>query len=289
MNSKAPSLRECIDDLTRQFSAAGISTSRLDAELLCMHILKLSRSEICLRFDAAITEEERREIDRLAERRCQRVPLQYLVGESAFWSEDFLVTSDVLIPRPETEILLEKVFDHYKARNHPRLIADLGTGSGILAILLAKTYPESRVFGMDISEAALAVAARNSERHGVSDRVMLRQGDLWDALRDRSMRFDLIVANLPYIPSSELDHLQPEVKCEPKSALDGGRTGLDMVRRAVVELPHFVKSGTFVAFELGEEQGEKISSLFQELSIFRNIAIYRDYSDKERIITAEAS
>jgi release factor glutamine methyltransferase len=212
--------------------------------------------------------------ERLVARRAGREPLAYITGQREFWSLSFEVSPAVLIPRPETELLLETALDLCPDRSAALTIADVGTGSGCLAVSLAREYPAARVVASDVSSRALEVARRNALRHGVADRIEFVQTDLLTAVPDR---FDLIVANPPYIPDREQATLQPEVRdYEPAMALFGGSDGLTVIRKLLEQSAARLKSGGILAFEFGDGQAAAVSSLTSSVQDLILMGLWKD-------------
>lgn len=217
--------RALIADAAKRLAAAGCDAPRLDAELLLMHAWQLTRTQLIVRALDVVPEGVREVFEVLMNRRLQREPLAYLTGMREFWSRDFAVTSDVLIPRPETEHLIEAVIEHCADPNGNYLFCDIGTGSGCIAVTLACEFPNARVVASDISEAALAVAAANAARHGVDERIDFRHADMLAAL-NAGERFDVLISNPPYVTLAEMDGLERELSFEPAGALTDGGDGL---------------------------------------------------------------
>jgi release factor glutamine methyltransferase len=236
---------------------------------------------------------EKGEVDALRTltlRRGLREPLQYVVGSTSFCGFEIEVNKNVLIPRPETELLAERAWTFLKSINPPdeTQVLDLCTGSGCLAIALAAKVPSARLWATDLSEEALAVARRNVERHQLGGRIQLRQGDGFAAL-DGQGPFDLMVSNPPYIPSAEIEGLDPEVRdFEPRGALDGGADGLDFYRRIAAEAGRFLKPGAPAMLELEEERAAATQTLFEEAGWLVE-ALQRDDNGKLRILIARAA
>lgn len=267
----------------------GISESRAAASLLLAHCLECTRLDLYLRYDKPLTAEELACYKRLLRRRLAHEPTQYITGQQEFWSLDFIVNPAVLIPRPETELIVEAVIR--QVRNHPESgpwhqLLDVGTGSGVLAVALAKELPDVHVTALDASPAALAVARLNSERHGVQDRVTCVPGDLLATL-DPQRRFDIIVANPPYVPTTDWERLPPEIRDhEPRLALDGGPDGLEVIHRLVHQVPPFLRSGGFLALEVGQGQAESVVQLLEATQAFASSSIIPDYQHIGRVVTA---
>ncbi len=265
----------------------GISEPRAAAGLLLAHCLQCTRLELYLRYDQPLSEAELQCYKRLLRRRLAREPVQYIVGRQEFWSLEFLVTPAVLIPRPETELLVEAVLHHAQTAPGETLrILDVGTGSGAVAVALAKELPQARVTALDASEAALAVARQNSQRHGVQARLNFIRSDLLSAL-DQAATFDVIVANLPYVPTPDWEQLPPEIKDhEPRLALDGGPDGLEVLHRLILAVPSRLRAGGFLALEVGQGQAETVVQLLEATWAFTSLTIIPDYQGHGRVVTA---
>lgn len=275
-----------------RFSSVGIDTARLDAEALLAHVLTLDRAQLFARMSAPIATEARGTFLQLVQRRALREPLAYLTGVREFWSLEFRVTPAVLIPRPETELLVEtalRLLAQAKTLASPLRLLDIGTGSGCLAIVLAKELPTAEVWAVDASLPALAVAQDNAQRLGVAERIHFLQSDLCTALSQAERSFDLLVTNPPYIAHGELATLQPEVRnWEPGMALAGGEDGLDFYRRLLEESSQYLHSGGWLVMELGARQAAAVLDLFRASQSFQNPYCLRDYAGHERVVVAYA-
>ena len=251
---------ERIADARGRLEAAGIppADAALDAEVLARHALGWDRATLLSRLRDPEPAGFNASFERLISRRIERKPVAQIVGVREFWDRDFEVTPDVLVPRPETEIIVDEAlaFAHAAAC---QTIIDVGTGSGCLAVTLACELPDVRVVATDLSDAALAVAARNAHRHGVSDRMTFKRSDVLAGVPDVA---DLIVSNPPYVPDHDAAHMQPEVvRYEPHLALFGGPTGLDVIRKLFVEAaPHLAADGRLVV-EFGFGQATNVEEL----------------------------
>lgn len=273
-------LREAVEKLRE----AGADTPLLDAEVMLSRILACSRTHLLAHPQTRPPREAVEWFAQSVSRRSQREPLAYIVGEREFYGIRFEVTPAVLIPRPETEILVETAVTVLQGVPDPT-VADVGVGSGAVAVSIAKSVPEAVVYATESSEATLEVAERNANRAGVSDRVQLLKGDLLEPLAGRS--FDLIVSNPPYVPSAEIDRLEPEIaKYEPRQALDGGPDGLDYYRRLGPDAPEYLKAGGVLAVEVGAGQSPAVAKLFQANG-FQDVRSVRDYSGIERVVLGE--
>ncbi|WJH37325.1 peptide chain release factor N(5)-glutamine methyltransferase [Paenibacillus sp. CC-CFT747] len=216
-------------------------------------------------------------------------PVQYIIGEQEFYGLAFTVTSAVLIPRPETELLVEAVI-RYGRQLFPQRApsaVDIGTGSGAIPVTLAVECPDWTICSSDISEAALKVAAANARRHGVAERVELLQGDLLEPHLERGTVIDILVSNPPYIPSREVEELQPEVRShEPRSALDGGEDGLDLYRRMAAQMQWLPRYPRLVGFEVGQGQAREVGSLLEQQRAWDRVFYVNDLAGIERHVLA---
>lgn len=243
-----------------RLAACGIASARLDAELLLAGALGVDRAR--LRIDSAhgVSGEARDRYEAALRRRESREPLQRIRGTQEFYSRDFDVRGDVLIPRPETEVLVEAALALVARARSPRIV-DLGTGSGAIAVTLALELPGAWVVATDVSESAVTLARENARRHGVEERVEVRRGDWTEACGDD--RFDLVVSNPPYVRSDEITALEPEVRdFEPRAALDGGVDGLDAYRRLAKRVGAVLDPAGTVVLEIGQGQGDAVGELF---------------------------
>jgi len=289
---RPPLILELISKASGYLAGKGIDTARLDAELLLSHVLRMDRIQLYVRFDQPL---ESAEVDayRIAiARRAQRMPVAYITGTKEFYSLELRVDPNVLIPRPETELLVERVLTRLE---HGKLskglsIVELGTGSGAIAIAMGHGLREGEVmephiYATDISQKALDVAKVNVENYDMEDWIQLLLGDLYTALPSfLESQVDVVMSNPPYIPSSEIQHLAPEiVGYEPVKALDGGLDGLAFYRRIYSEGRRFLRSGGLVAVEIGHGQAQQVMAIAEEYG-YREIELYRDYGDRERVV-----
>jgi len=274
----------------RRLLGAGIDSARLDAELLLGCALGMSREELMIAATRKVSVAESDRYEDLLRRRLNREPLAYITGQQEFWSLGFLVSCDVLVPRPETETLVERALKHLAAINNreaPRIL-ELGTGSGAIAVALASELPQAEIVATEIAPAALQIARRNASRNGVSNAIRFLQGDLFTALdQELEKDFDLILSNPPYIPRGEIAHLEAEVsRWEPRAALDGGVDGLDFYRRIIEEAPGYLRQGGAVAVEIGAAIGSLVLALFRNNPAYRDTQVHQDYSDRDRVVIA---
>jgi release factor glutamine methyltransferase len=310
---------------TSRFEERGLPTPRLDAEILVGHALGVARVQLYVQFDRPLTPEELAAIRELVKRRQGGESVAYVIGKKEFWGLDFAVDARVLVPRPDTETLVDEALARVgrtprvrppkaadraadqatddvtgdpaaatppspdaapappeaPAKPAPR-VADVGTGSGAIAVTLAKERPDATVFASDLSPDALAVARANAERHAVA--ITFLQGDL-EAPLIAHAPFDLIVANLPYVRADELDGLPPEVRAEPALALDGGPDGLTLVRRLVAAAPALLAPGGALALEIGAGQAQETADLCAAAGLV-DVRVRRDLGAVERVVSA---
>ncbi len=275
-------------DWTREhFRARGLESPRLCAELLLAHVLGCERIELYTRYGYVPDDRQRAELRALVRRAAAGEPIAYLIGHREFFGLDFTVTPDVLIPRPETEVLVERTIELVRQSGSSlRMILDLGTGSGCIAVALARHLPDARLCASDISHAALAVARTNAERHGVANRIELRCGDLFEPWADR-LPFDVIVTNPPYISEAELPALPPTVRqYEPRESLVAGPDGLAVVRRILGGIHQALRPGGHLLCELAWNQADAARQLFEQLGGWQSLRTYRDALNHERVLHA---
>ena len=255
-------IRQVASNIAAILNRNGIADSALEAEVLLRHVLKYDRAHLYASLQDTITGEVLERVQELTRRRIAREPLAYITGHREFYGLDFLVSPGVLIPRQETEMLVEGALGFANNwQSEDISIADVGTGSGAIAVAIAANLPGARVFAIECSAEALAIASRNCQRHRVPDRVTLLQGDL---LAPLSQAVDLIVSNPPYIATNLLSGLAPEVQREPQTALDGGEDGLVIIRRLFKQSTSKLKEGGQLVVEISPEQLISVKSIAQE-------------------------
>lgn len=270
---------EVIQSATGYLEKNGVEDARLNAEHLLAHALgKKKRLDLYLEFDRPLSESDRAPLRDLVRQRGQGVPLQHLLGTAEFHGRVFKCDARALVPRPETEQLVELA--QSKIQNPKSKILDVGTGSGVIAITLALALPEAAVIAIDASPDALALAQENAAALGAVVTFVL--GDL---LPDEPSTFDLIAANLPYIPSREIAELSREVRRDPSAALDGGADGLDLVRRLIEQGVTRLAPDGKMFLEIGHDQAARVAEIFATHG-YRDIAIHRDYPGVERFVSA---
>lgn len=266
----------------RRLAAAQCNTPRLDAELLLVHTLNKTRTWLYTYPNTELTPEQAQAFFENITRRQQRQPVAYITGHKAFFGLEFDVTADVLIPRPETELLVETAI-RLAARCAQPVIADVGTGSGCIAVALAAQLPQARLLAIDISEPALTVARQNARRHNVANRITFLTGDL---LAPLAQPVDFIVSNPPYVSQPELQQTDPEVQqFEPRLALDGGATGLRIIERLLAESPKKLKMGGALLVEIGFAQGPAVKIMARQHFPQATIHIRQDLAGLDRLLT----
>ena len=278
-------VRRILDWTIPHLKKHGSESPRLDAEILLAHARGCQRIQLYTQFDAPLTDVQRAAMRDLVKRRSAAEPVAYLVGHREFFGLDFQVTSDVLIPRPDTETLVVEAIEWLKTQSQPRVL-DVGTGSGCIALTLAVNCPQAQVTAIDLSAAALTIAQQNAVKLGVVDRVRFLHGNLFAPLADGE-QFDLIASNPPYVTSAEIATLQPDVRLhEPHSALDGGPDGLDVIRRLIADVPKHLVPGGRLLIEIACEQADTVAQLLAANGNYAEIAILKDLAKQPRVVRA---
>ena len=267
-----------------QLAEAGVLSPRLDSEIILAHTLNLSRTDLWTQAERVLSESEIKTIKKNMERRLNREPVSLIVGHQEFWSLDFVVDENVLTPRPETELLVETALNCISSPTAK--ILDLGTGSGALAVVMAKEVPECKVSAIDIDPNALSIAKENAVRHGVADRIEFVCADLikstWSGC------FSIILSNPPYIKSADIKKIMPEVlNYEPEKALDGGITGLAFYRAIIPMAIDRLEENGFLILEIGHDQADEVTALLNNFSCYQNIKVIQDYSGYDRVVKAQ--
>jgi len=284
-------IREALNWAVGELSAGGVEEPHQEAELLLRHYAGLPRAALYAPGDRPLSEAVWTAWQAAVAERRKRRPLAYVLGTWEFMGLEFQVDERVLVPRPETEVLVEEVLARLDRDRQPLTVVDVGTGCGAMAVSLAVSLPTARVWATDLSEDALTLARANAARLGVADRITFVAGDLLEPLAGWELwgRVDAFVANLPYIPSDVIDGLQPEVsRYEPRLALDGGPEGLAVLRRFLPQVPRYLADGGFAACEIGDGQAGRVVSL-AEASGLRVEEVIRDFGGIERIVLLRRS
>jgi len=284
--------------ITDYFTEKGIDSPRLSAELLLSHILELKRIELYTQFDQSVSKQQLDKLHNIVKRAGQNEPVSYLTGKTEFYSLDHDISPDCLIPRPETELLVERAIEFLRDRPGVQFVCDLCTGCGCIAVAIAKNFPDARIIATDISAPALAIAEKNTEKYNLKDKITLLCGDLFEPVipqldvekpvPDSDRGFDLIVCNPPYVSAPEYEKLEKNVKdYEPKLALYAGRDGLDIYIRLIEKVDDFLKTDAALILEIGYAQGPAVTKLLEKTGIFKEIKIEKDAHNNDRIALAK--
>ena len=249
---------------------------------MLMNVMRMQRHDLFSQQETEVSPQQEEALAHILERRLQREPLAYILQYKEFYGVNLLVNPDVLIPRPETECMVEHaLFMALMGMETPELVvADVGTGTGAIAINLAMHLPAARIFAVDCADAVLDVAAYNIRAHNVGDRVSLGKGDLLEPIPEP---VDLILANLPYVPSDRIPNLQPEIRWEPQQALDGGPDGLDLIRRLLQQAPSKLKEHGIILLELDPEQVPAVEAMAKESFPGAELSVEKDLTQRDRI------
>jgi release factor glutamine methyltransferase len=311
-------IQKLLSWMTEYFTDKGIDSPRLSAELLLSHVLKMQRIELYTQFDKAVAKDQLDILHDLVKRAGQNEPIAYLAGKTEFYSLQLEVCPDCMIPRPETELLVERAIEFLRARpvspatgriskrrgkaqnqgvsngarTGPQFVCDLCTGCGCIAVAIAKNYAGAKIIATDICDAALNVAAKNIEKYKLKDRITLLSGDLFEPLVPHLDvdKFDLIVCNPPYVSADEYEKLEKNVKdYEPKLALFAGVDGLDVYRRIIEQADGFLKSDAALMLEIGYSQGPAVKELLEQSGVFVEVKIEKDFNDNDRIVKGVCS
>lgn len=276
-----------LDWTTLYFTKHGIENPHLEAEILLAHALLMKRIDLYVNHDKALNDEQLAAFKKLVLRRVKKEPTAYIIGHKPFMSLEFEVSKDVLIPRPDTEKLVEAVIDLSKKGMNAPAILDIGTGSGAVAVSLAYYIKDADITATDISQKAIEIAGKNAVKHSVENRINFITGNLFENIpKDKS--YDIILSNPPYIPTEEIKKLQPEITgFEPVNALDGGKDGLDYFRKIVDSINGFLKPGGYLLFEIGFGQADKVVEIINAKGIFEDIKVEKDHSEIDRIVMAK--
>ncbi len=282
-------LIEAINSISAKLASAGISNARLDAEVLLCHTLGKDRAWLLAHMPDVLSDADLRPFEQAGKRRAAREPLQYITGKQEFWGLEFMVTPDVLIPRPESELILESILRPGEDRNRLLRIIDLCTGSGCIAVSLAKELPQARILATDKSPKALSIAGENARRHGVTDSIRFFEGDLFVPLEELDIhgQVDIIAANPPYVPLVDYSTLQPEVRdYEPEMALFAGPDGAEIHRRILEEAPAFLKKHGMLIMEMGAGQADSLVQMARQAGSYNPPEILKDLAGIDRVIAA---
>jgi len=277
-------VKKILDWSTEYFQAKGFESPRLESEILLAHSLGMKRLDLYLQFDRPLEAGELADYKALIKRRTGNEPSAYIVGKKEFWSRDFEVTKDVLIPRPDTETLIQTVLDEIKEKDREMKAFEMGLGSGVIAITLALELKNLTVDAVEVSASAAEIARKNADKHGVIERIKITEADF---LTTDEGNYDFIVSNPPYIRKKEITELESTVKdYEPTGALDGGESGLKYYKPLAEFAKRHLNAGGFIAIEIGEDQGKDVENIFKETG-FKNVEIRKDLSCHDRVLVAK--
>lgn len=277
-------VKEAIESSTALLQKNEVDSPRLDSEALLAHALGVGRTQLHTNPSRILNKNERDTFLKMVSRRAEREPTAYILGEKEFWSLTFRVDRRALIPRPETETLVQCVLDHAPRTDIIKGL-DLGTGSGVIPIVLAKELDLVSFIAVDSSQEALALAEENARIHGVEEKIVFAHGDLFQPLgKSKGESFDFIVSNPPYIPKTEIKTLQPEIRLyEPLAALDGGTDGLECVQKIILTAPDYLKPHGFLCMEIGADQGEAVKKMMVDANAYGEVEIIKDLAGLDRV------
>jgi release factor glutamine methyltransferase len=281
-------LREALQSTTQTLCKAGIADASIEAELLLGHVLGMSKTQLYTEPERSLTPMEAEHLSHLIRHRLDHEPAAYILGHCEFYGIDFYIDCHTFVPRPETELLVEKameIAESISQMGRRITIADIGTGCGAIAVSLALALPQAKIYATDVSASALQVAEANCRRYGVNGRVQLWQGNLLEPL---PQPVDMIVANLPYIKGCEFEDLSPEIRdYEPMIALAGGRDGLDKIQQMLEQMPGKLSYGACFLLEIGQGQSGMVTSLIKDYFPQASIELISDLSGIERVVKVE--
>lgn len=276
---------------TSYFESRDIDSPRIEAEILLAHALQLKRIDLYLQYDQPLSSNELSRFKDFIKRRINREPVAYIVGSKEFWSMDFLVTKDVLIPRPETEFLVETAANLLSQDSAssptlaPKRILELGTGSGAVILAIASMRPCHLFFASDRKTSAVKLAKQNAKHHGLNSKISFICASWFGPFKDKRPLFDMIVSNPPYIPSRVIGRLQPEiVKYEPISAIDGGEDGLLCLRHIINNAYLYLQQKGYLLLELGHDQRNDVQKIVDQCAKYENVLYTKDYSEYDRVV-----
>ncbi len=282
-------IQKLLNWITGYFTDKGLDSPRLSAELLLCYVLRTERIKLYTQFDKPVDKQHLDQLHELVKRAGHNEPVAYLLGKTEFYSLDLKLTADCMIPRPETELLVERAIEFLRTRTSRQFVCDLCTGCACIAVAIARNCPNTRIIATDISDAALKIAAQNVEKYQLAERIKLLCGDLFDPVVPQldTEKFDLIVCNPPYVSTAEFETLDKTVKDhEPRLALYAGADGLDIYRRIAEKVYDFLKPDAALILEIGYSQGQAVRELLEKMGCFNEIKIEKDFHNNDRIVTA---
>jgi len=286
-DEKRLTVRETLAWAIKELDGSGVPDARTEAEYLLSFALRVKRHGLYLYPQRTLTDLESAGFREFIRKRALREPAQYITGETEFRGLVFKVSPEVLIPRPETELLVEEALDFLKGFQGEEIVIDLCTGSGCVAVSIAKEQENAEVYAVDISKEALKVASLNAAINGVSSKITFMNGDLFTPLSPLRGKARVIVSNPPYVSKEDMEKLDPEIKdYEPMIALFGGADGLDFIKRIINGAPAYLLPGGGLMMEIGWGQAERVKDIFTRHGLYRNIEIRKDLSGIERVVKA---
>lgn len=278
-------VREALMFGRKRLLEVGIVNPTLDTELILGHVLKTDRLKLLVNDEINLTDHQLLCYENLLAQRCRFIPIAYILGRKEFYGLNFYIKPQVLIPRPETEFVVEETLKAIAPIKNP-IMAELCCGSGAISVAVAVNNSKVKVYASDVSNVACEVSRKNIKNHQVEDRVLLFLGDLWSPFKERNIgNFDVVVSNPPYIPTGQLRLLPDDVKSEPQIALNGGNDGLEFYRRIIFKTPKFLRPGGTIIFEIGWNQADDVKDLLRKMR-FRNIKVIKDYAGFDRVVSA---
>ncbi len=283
-------IQRLLNWITQYLTEKAIDSPRLSAELLLSCMLSLQRIELYTQFDKPVAKPELDKLHKMVKRAGDGEPVAYLTGRCEFYSLELNISTDCMIPRPETELLVERAIEFLRGRPARQFVCDLCTGCGCIAVAIAKNTPDAEIIATDICDAALATAAKNIEKHKIAERIKLLCGDLFEPLLPHLdvEKFDLIVCNPPYVSQAEYEKLDKNVRdYEPRQALFAGVDGLDVYRRICEKVENFLKPDAALMLETGYAQGQAVKGLLEQTGGFAEITVEKDLHDNDRIVIAK--
>lgn len=277
---------QALIETTSRLETAGSDTPKLDATLLLCEVVGKSKIQVYSHPRTQLNQEEYARFEAFVARREKAEPVAYILGRKGFWDIDLTISRDVLIPRPDTETLVETIFQTYPDKNQPLSVCELGVGSGAVIITLLMAYPKAKGVAVDISQPALACTRLNANQHGVLNRLEFVKSHWFEDL-DKSCAFNVIASNPPYIPTKDMPDLMRDVRgYEPHEALDGGKDGLEAYRNIITAAPEFLKGGGLLALEVGQGQAADVRDLLNKTDRFTAPDIKQDMAGIERVVFA---
>jgi release factor glutamine methyltransferase len=271
---------------TSFFNSHNIEGARASAEIILANALNIKRIDLYLRYDQPLSRQELAQFKTMIKRRIKKEPVAYIIGSKEFWSMDLDVTKDVLIPRPDTECLVEQALAHMPKKNSniSWKILELGTGSGAIILSMASQYSRHRYFASDFSENALRVAKGNAQKHHLCNNILFFAGDWFSPINNNNHDFDMIVSNPPYIPTHVIAELEPEISLyEPVMALDGGKDGLNKLALIINQAPSFLKPAGYLILEIGYDQKQEVRKIADKCSNYQPVNFVKDYGGHDRV------